>query len=690
MYLHKGAGDDGSAAGQRFFRPMVHFCHRGVCTAVRPGFNSRIPGYKDLPDATGEMKVRYRTPTEEFLYQSAPDYCGSAYFDAETQELCGCVSQTCYDTTWATHSTRLCKHKACSPLLLPGTRGFCNFLPWNGRIKFVPISFADQDYFHPGIRVVSDKRRSGSTAPLARNLYLDFEHRETEREFMVDLGGNMYKIHVERKPGDLICAAHKEGDTVVRTGCVPTPALPHKPSVHRIPRKSGVIRVTFPGCKRPSNCTFDLRMGEEKQFPANMYAFVPSVTEDHMFDQYAICPDGPVSEPEKVAKMRAGQLLCPGNHTPELRYKLGDTSSSNLRCLAINQPFFPTTVVSRRIVISSVSLSQFQGKDIQSNSGVNTACAGCTKHFEYNRSMVRDARGRINIDKYAELAFSQSKVHTSVVVDVATWKNFKQQDMGERKLVSNVCPGLPHIPLSSKQELLDLLAPDSQGAIYLSRQDISAWGIRADADLQCSDYNIPLRYSEPVHGYYAVAYSGSPEFIGDPYDQGLCVLVSKKRRIQATDTVFSEGAQVSRNPKGVPKYEYVKYGILKGCKFVRADLFEAGTTGVRTTHLVKNRNPEAGLTGIFSLGSSAIRRKTVLILCAGTVPVKTLGDQKGYDCAMFEAGYSGVFMNPQFLNLVHRSGQGALESVYSVYGTRDHAHGTTALPYSRILLTCID
>ncbi|MGN7678829.1 MAG: hypothetical protein ACTJLL_03695, partial [Anaplasma sp.] len=657
--------------------------------AVKPGFNSRIPGYKNLSGAMGGMKMRYQTPGKEFLYQSAPDYCGSAYFDTETKELCGCVFQTCYHTTWATHRTRPCKHKACSMLLLPGNRGFCNFLPWNGRIKFVPISFADQDYFHPGIRVVSDKRRSGSTAPLARSLYLDLEHRETEREFMVDLGGNMYKIHVEKKPGDLICAAHKEGDTIVRTGCVPTPTLP-KPYVHRIPRKSGAIRVTFSGCKRPSNCTFDLHMGAEQKFPVDMSAFVPSVTEDHMFDQYALCPDGPILEPEKVAKMRAGQLLCPGDHTPELRYKSGGTSSSNLRCLAINQPFSPTKVVSRRLMASFMNLSQLQEKGVLPDSLTDSICESCTKHFEYNRAMIRDARGRVNIDKYSKLALSQLQAHTSVMKDIATWKDFEQRDVGGRKLVSDVCPGLPHIPLSSKQALLDLLVPDSQGTIYLSRQDISAWGIAADADLQCGDYNIPLRYSEPAHGYYAVAYPGSPEFIGDPYDQGLCILASRKRRIKATDTVFSENAQVSKNPQGAPKYEYVKHGILKGCKYVRADLFEAGTTGVRTTHIMKNRDPKAGLTGIFSLGNSATGKKTVLVLCAGTVPVKTLGDQKGHDCAMFSVGHSGVFMNPQSLNSVHQSGRSALESVYSVYGTRDHSHGTTAPPSGSILLTCID
>ncbi|MFV9924066.1 MAG: hypothetical protein AB8U34_03935 [Anaplasma ovis] len=667
---------------EQFFNPNVYFCHQDKCVSAGPGEGVRIPGYFDHDVIT---IARYYAAASTGLLPpalpSAIEYCGSAYFDEESGELCACVSEYCHNKTYAMHGSMSCKHAACRPLIAIDTPSFCSFLPGRKRVKFVPVSFSKQGYFHPGIRVVSYTDDSkGRSASVGRSLYLNLEAGETKKEFTVTLLGSTYVIDVEKKMReDLICGTYKEGGEKVYTECVPTPFLP-KPKIRKVRKKRNMMSVRFPGCLDKKKCVFELRAGKNMDFPAELSVIIPVVSDDYMFEQYAKCPEGVASDPVSVGVVRAGHLLCEDGSKPELRYLSGH--SGNLRCLVIDQPFASSVGISKNVRLELDA----PGDGMHSQSSIVTHCPECTLHLAQYRVMLKTAQGRIDTSGYAKLG-AQS-VGMREVRGLSVEKTIVNLGNSERSLVSDGCPGFPDIPLWEKQELLDLLVPGSQGIVYLMKDDIKRMGVVSNVDSFCPNLDrVPMRYSTPLHRHREALNSQAME-VGDPYDQGLCMLVSKQAKVHAASDAYV-GPDGQREDYSKPKYRYAKSGIFKNCKFIRAELYEPGTVGEMTVHLIKNLAWQDGLTAIFGLGHSPTRLQTVLKLCVGSVDTSDLKDHKGSDCIIFPAKkHARGSPSPYRVDKTYHAGNSNLVVIHS--GVVPDSSSTNPSDSGSIKLHCVD
>ena len=672
------AGADNSR--EQFFDPNVYFCHQDKCVSAGPGEGVRIPGYYDHDIVT--IRGYYAAASMGFMPPALPsaiEYCGSAYFDEKSGELCACVSEYCHAKTYAMHNSMSCKHAACRPLIAIDVPSFCSLLPGRKRVKFVPVSFARQNYFHPGIRVVNytDEGKGGS-ASVGRDLYLDLEAGETKKEFTVTLLGSTYVIDVEKKMReDLICGTYKEGGEKVYTECVPTPFLP-RPRIRKVRNKRNMMSVRFPGCRNKQKCVFELRAGQKMDFPAALSAIIPVVSDDYVFEQYAKCPEGVTSDPASVNMVRAGHLLCKDDSKPELGYLSGD--SGNLRCLVIDQPFASSVGVSKDV---RLELSA-PGGSMPSQSSIVTHCPKCTLHLAQYRVMLKTAQGRIDTLGYAQLGAQSA--HMREVRGLSVEKTVVDLGHSERSLVSDGCPGFPDIPLWEKQELLDLLVPGSHGIVYLMKDDIKRMGVVGNVDSFCPDLDrVPMRYSAPLHKHREALSSQAME-VGDPYDQGLCILASKQAKIYAASDAYV-GQNEQREDYSKPKYRYAKSGIFKNCKFIRAELYEPGTVSEITVHLIKNLAWQDGLTAIFGLGHSPTRLQTILKLCVGSVD--TTGQQNGSDCIMFPTKrHARVPPSPYRVDKTYHIGNSNLVVIHS--GVVPHSSRTNPSDSGLIKLYCLD
>ncbi len=649
------AGADNSR--EQFFNPSVHFCHMRQCVSAGPGTSVRIPGYRSRDIQT--MRDYYTAITTRAMPPVLPnaiEYCGSVYFDEESGDLCACVSEYCHNSMYAMHGNIKCKHSACRPLIPADAPGFCDFLPGRKSVKFVPVSFANQNYFRPGIRVVSYTDENKGTSPsVGRNLYLNLEAGETKKEFTVTLLGSTYVIDVEKKMReDVICGTYKEGGANVYTECVPTPFLP-KPTVYRVRNKRNAIGVKFPGCRNEKKCVFELRVGQTMTFPAALSAIIPVVSDDYMFEQYAKCPKKVVSDPMKVKVVRAGHMLCGDGSKPELLYLSGD--KSNLRCLVINQQFAPSAGVYRDIGFKFGTY----GGGVYS---VITYCTECALHMAQYRAMIRTEQGRVSIADYARLAGRYAEGRE--VLDLLVGKTTVDLGAGERSLVSEGCAGFPDIPLQERQELLDALIPGPQGILYLPKDDIKRMGIVGNVERFCPDLDkVPMRYSAPLHKHKTALDAQTIE-VGDPYEQGLCILASKKAKIHAASDSYT-GPSGQREIHNTPKYQYAKSGIFKGCQFLRAELYEMGVSE-KAVHLIKNLAPQDTLTAIFNIrhNSSSMRLQTLLKLCVGPVDLTDLTSHESSDCIILPAERRGsAHPTPYRMSTAYNSGNSRLEVLYS-------------------------
>ncbi|MCU7612626.1 hypothetical protein OC187_03575 [Anaplasma capra] len=652
-----------SDSGQDFFNPKVHFCYRGSCAAASPGKNVNVPGYLDQD--IEEIRGYYIAASTGMLPPAIPnsaEYCGSAYFDENSGELCACISSHCYSELYARHDVMSCIHADCTPLRAVGNSGFCNSLSTKRkRVKFVPVSFSAQSYFRPGIRVVSYDYDSKTSVPNAQSLYLDLEAGETKKEFVVALGGSTYVIEVEKKMHeDLICGTYKEGSANVHTDCAPTPFLP-KPTVYKARDLYNKVGVRFPGCRDPKNCMFELQVGETRHFPAELSAIIPTLSDDYMIKQYVKCPEGSLFDLVSVNMARAGHLLCKDGSEPKLEYMSGGVGSSNLRCLAIGQHFTPAVGVSRDINIEfggprNGKIPQFS---------MSAFCRECTDHLAHSNTMLRDKNGRIDIGGYALLGAGY--IGKRETYGVVVRKQVTDLSISERSLVSDGCPGFPDILLRERQELLDLLIPGAHGIHYLLREDIKKMNVVGNVDGFCPDLDrIPMRYSVPMHKHSKMLNTQAIK-VGDPHDQGLCVLVSRGSEVLAAGHLYI-GPRGRKEKNKQPKYQYVESGVFKNCRFLSAELFEPGVTGRKATYLVKNLVPQYGLTAVLNLGNVRTGERTMVSLCFGTLPVRDLSDLEGSkDCITLQDSKSiEASYNPHGLNFAHHVGGGSrLDVIYS-------------------------
>ncbi|UTO55714.1 hypothetical protein LUA82_01360 [Neoehrlichia mikurensis] len=189
---------------------------------------------------------------------------------------------------------------------------FCNIIEEYQIIKFVPINFHDQNYFHPGIRVIF----SYGKIIQEKNLFLNLENGETQKDYTIPFRGNTYVITIKKTEEQLICASYVEYIRKITT-CVPTPPL-QKPTVHKV--NNNTLEVRFKECTS-KNCNYVLQSGMKKTTPITLQVISPYVTTNRVFYKTIYCANNKEFTYNNISDFYNKSKKCDNKILPTVKYQ---------------------------------------------------------------------------------------------------------------------------------------------------------------------------------------------------------------------------------------------------------------------------------------------------------------------------------------------------------------------------------
>ncbi|KJV69496.1 hypothetical protein [Candidatus Neoehrlichia procyonis] len=248
-------------------------------------------------------------------------------------QICACrLSNPCSKATenlfhdqYCTYEQLKCKELiGCTSVVTHHPIEYCDIIEERVNIKFVPLEFKKQSYFHPGIHVIF----SYGNVIREKDLFLDLEHGNIRKTYTVKFHNNDYQITVEKKGEQLICASYTQNKEIIST-CEPTPAL-KKPTVYKI--NNTTIGIKFEGCVVPKNCHYSMRLGTpDKDYPVTLKVIAPKVTPNRFFPKHIYCSDGKNFTYNNISDIKNIHKQCNDSILPTVKYL--EDSKSPLICI---------------------------------------------------------------------------------------------------------------------------------------------------------------------------------------------------------------------------------------------------------------------------------------------------------------------------------------------------------------------